>query len=70
MTINTDALIIGAGPAGLFQVFELGLLGIKADLVDTLSAPGGQCAWLYPDKPIYDIPGFPVISPSAYRISA
>ena len=60
MTINTDALIIGAGPAGLFQVFELGLLGIKADLVDTLSAPGGQCAWLYPDKPIYDIPAVPV----------
>ncbi len=60
MTINTDALIIGAGPAGLFQVFELGLLGIKADLVDTLSAAGGQCAWLYPDKPIYDIPAVPV----------
>ncbi len=60
MTINTDALIIGAGPAGLFQVFELGLLGVKADIVDTLSAAGGQCAWLYPDKPIYDIPAVPV----------
>lgn len=60
MTINTDALIIGAGPCGLFQVFELGLLGIKADVVDSLPAVGGQCAWLYPDKPIYDIPAVPV----------
>lgn len=60
MTINTDALIIGAGPCGLFQVFELGLLGIKADLVDSLPAVGGQCTWLYPDKPIYDIPAVPV----------
>ncbi|MEO8224651.1 MAG: NAD(P)/FAD-dependent oxidoreductase [Gammaproteobacteria bacterium] len=60
MTINTDALIIGAGPCGLFQVFELGLLGIKADVVDSLPAVGGQCSWLYPDKPIYDIPAIPV----------
>jgi thioredoxin reductase (NADPH) len=60
MTIQTDALIIGAGPCGLFQVFELGLLGIKADVVDSLPAVGGQCAWLYPDKPIYDIPAVPV----------
>ncbi|MEO8443542.1 MAG: NAD(P)/FAD-dependent oxidoreductase [Gammaproteobacteria bacterium] len=60
MTIHTDALIIGAGPCGLFQVFELGLLGIKADVVDSLPAPGGQCSWLYPDKPIYDIPAVPV----------
>ncbi len=58
--IATDALIIGAGPAGLFQVFELGLLGIKAHVVDTLRHPGGQCAELYPDKPIYDIPALPV----------
>ncbi|HWJ07186.1 MAG TPA: NAD(P)/FAD-dependent oxidoreductase [Steroidobacteraceae bacterium] len=58
--IETDALIIGAGPAGLFQVFELGLLGIKAHIVDTLKHPGGQCAELYPDKPIYDIPALPV----------
>jgi thioredoxin reductase (NADPH) len=57
MTINTDALIIGAGPSGLFQIFELGLLGIKADIVDSLPQPGGQCTELYPDKPIYDIPG-------------
>ncbi len=60
MTIKTDALIIGAGPCGLFQVFELGLLGIKADIVDSLPAAGGQCTWLYPDKPIYDIPAVPV----------
>ncbi len=60
MTITTDALIIGAGPCGLFQVFELGLLGIKADVVDSLPAAGGQCTWLYPDKPIYDIPAVPV----------
>ncbi len=60
MTIHTDALIIGAGPCGLFQVFELGLLGIKADIVDSLPAVGGQCTWLYPDKPIYDIPAVPM----------
>jgi thioredoxin reductase (NADPH) len=58
--LETDALIIGAGPAGLFQVFELGLLGIKSHIVDTLRHPGGQCAELYPDKPIYDIPALPV----------
>ena len=58
--IETDALIIGAGPAGLFQVFELGLLGIRSHVVDTLRHPGGQCAELYPDKPIYDIPAIPV----------
>ena len=60
MTRETDALIIGAGPCGLFQVFELGLLGISADIVDSLPAVGGQCTWLYPDKPIYDIPAVPV----------
>jgi len=59
-SIETDALIVGAGPAGLFQVFELGLLGIKSHVVDTLQHPGGQCAELYPDKPIYDIPALPV----------
>ncbi len=58
--IATDVVIVGAGPAGLFQVFELGLLGIKAHVVDTLGHPGGQCAELYPDKPIYDIPALPV----------
>ena len=61
-TIQTDALIVGAGPCGLFQVFELGLLGIKAHVVDTMRVVGGQCAELYPDKPIYDIPGIPVCS--------
>jgi thioredoxin reductase (NADPH) len=60
MTIKTDVVIIGAGPCGLFQVFELGLLGIKAHIVDALPKPGGQCAELYPDKPIYDIPALPM----------
>ncbi len=60
MTIKTDALIIGAGPSGIFQIFELGLLGIKADIVDSLTTVGGQCTELYPDKPIYDIPGVPM----------
>ena len=58
--VETDAVIIGAGPAGLFQAFELGLLGIKCHIVDTLKHAGGQCAELYPDKPIYDIPALPV----------
>jgi thioredoxin reductase (NADPH) len=61
MPIQTDAVIVGAGPVGLFQVFELGLLGLKAELVDSLPQPGGQCAELYPEKPIYDIPAWPVI---------
>jgi thioredoxin reductase (NADPH) len=60
MTIQTEVVIIGAGPCGLFQVFELGLLGIKAHLLDSLPIPGGQCAELYPEKPIYDIPALPV----------
>jgi thioredoxin reductase (NADPH) len=58
--IRTEVLIIGAGPCGLFQVFELGLLGIGAHVVDSLKSAGGQCAELYPDKPIYDIPALPV----------
>ncbi len=58
--ISTEVVIIGAGPCGLFQVFELGLLGIGAHVVDSLQHPGGQCAELYPDKPIYDIPALPV----------
>ena len=58
--ITTEVVIIGAGPAGLFQVFELGLLGIKAHVLDSLAAPGGQCTELYPDKPIYDIPALPI----------
>ncbi len=60
MTIETDAVIIGAGPVGLFQVFELGLLEVKAHVIDSLPHPGGQCVELYPDKPIYDIPAVPV----------
>jgi thioredoxin reductase (NADPH) len=58
--IQTECVVIGAGPSGLFAVFELGLLGIKCELVDSLQHPGGQCAELYPDKPIYDIPALPV----------
>lgn len=56
----TDAVIVGAGPVGLFQVFELGLLGLRAELIDSLPAIGGQCTELYPDKPIYDIPAVPI----------
>lgn len=58
--IETDAVIVGAGPVGLFQVFELGLLEIKAHVIDSLAAVGGQCVELYPDKPIYDIPAVPM----------
>lgn len=60
--IETDVLIIGGGPIGLFAVFELGLLGLSATIVDVLDKPGGQCAELYPEKPIYDIPAWPIIS--------
>jgi thioredoxin reductase (NADPH) len=61
-TIKTDVVIIGAGPVGLFAVFELGLLDMKTHLIDILDKIGGQCAELYPEKPIYDIPGIPVTS--------
>jgi thioredoxin reductase (NADPH) len=61
-TIKTDVVIVGAGPVGLFAVFELGLLDIKCHLIDILDRPGGQCTELYPEKPIYDIPGHPMIS--------
>ena len=60
MPIETDALVIGAGPVGLFQAFQLGLQGIHCHVVDALPHVGGQCAELYADKPIYDIPGIPV----------
>lgn len=60
--IPTDALVIGGGPTGLFQVFQLGLLEMHAHLIDALPHLGGQCAELYPDKPIYDVPGIPVCS--------
>ena len=59
--IKTDILIIGAGPTGLFAVFEAGLLKMRCHLIDALPQPGGQCAEIYPKKPIYDIPGFPEI---------
>ncbi|MEJ0009361.1 MAG: NAD(P)/FAD-dependent oxidoreductase [Alphaproteobacteria bacterium] len=58
---STDVAIVGAGPVGLFAVFELGMLKIKAHVIDTLAAPGGQLTALYPEKPIYDIPGFPTV---------
>jgi thioredoxin reductase (NADPH) len=60
--IATDAVIIGAGPVGLFAVFELGLVDVNAHVIDILDKPGGQCAELYPDKPIYDIPGVPIVT--------
>jgi thioredoxin reductase (NADPH) len=60
--IETDVAIIGAGPIGLFAVFELGLLDLKCHLVDILDRPGGQCTELYPEKPIYDIPGLPIVT--------
>ena len=63
--IETDALVIGAGPVGLFQVFQLGLHAIQAQVVDALPQPGGQPVALYPDKPIYDIPALPVVSGQA-----
>ena len=56
--IKTDILIIGAGPTGLFTVFEAGLLKMRCHLIDALPQPGGQCSEIYPKKPIYDIPGF------------
>jgi len=61
-TITTDVVIVGAGPIGLFAVFELGLLDMKAHVIDILPKIGGQCAELYPEKPIYDIPGFPIVT--------
>ncbi|MGD2024853.1 MAG: NAD(P)-binding protein, partial [Methyloceanibacter sp.] len=60
--IKTDVVIIGAGPVGLFAVFELGLLDVKCHVIDILDRPGGQCAELYPEKPIYDIPAIPVVT--------
>jgi thioredoxin reductase (NADPH) len=60
--IETDAVIVGAGPCGLFAVFEMGLLDIQCHVIDILDRPGGQCAELYPEKPIYDIPALPVVT--------
>ena len=57
---SVETLIIGAGPVGLFQIFELGLLGIRTAIIDSLAQVGGQCTELYPDKPIYDIPALPL----------
>ena len=58
--IKTDVVIIGAGPVGLFAVHQLGIIGLKSEVIDNLDRAGGQCIELYPDKPIYDIPGIPV----------
>ena len=57
--IKTDAIIIGAGPTGLFAVHQLGIIGLQCEVIDNLDRAGGQCIELYPDKPIYDIPGIP-----------
>ncbi len=62
MATRTDVVVVGAGPVGIFAVFELGLLDLKCHLIDILDRPGGQCTELYPEKPIYDIPGWPRIS--------
>ena len=59
--IETDIIIIGAGPCGLFTVFEAGMLKLRCHLIDSLPQPGGQCAEIYPEKPIYDIPAFPEV---------
>lgn len=59
---ETDVAIIGAGPVGLFAIFECGMLGMRAHVIDSLEAIGGQCAALYPEKPIYDIPAFPRVT--------
>ena len=59
--ITTDIIIIGAGPTGLFSVFEAGLLKLKCHLIDALPQPGGQCSEIYPKKPIYDVPAYPEI---------
>jgi len=63
-THNTDLVIIGAGPAGLFSIFEAGMLKIKSHVIDTLEIIGGQCTALYPEKPIYDIPAHPKVAAS------
>jgi thioredoxin reductase (NADPH) len=60
-SFHNDVAIIGAGPAGLFAVFQCGMLGLRCDVVDSLEGIGGQCTALYPEKPIYDIAGFPSI---------
>ncbi|KAB2848383.1 MAG: NAD(P)/FAD-dependent oxidoreductase, partial [Hyphomicrobiaceae bacterium] len=62
ITHEADCVIIGAGPIGLFAVFELGLVDVKAHVIDILDKPGGQCAELYPEKPIYDIPALTVVT--------
>src|SRR5437588_737472 len=63
--VETDVIIIGAGPVALFAVFELGLVDLKCQLIDILDRPGGQCTELYPEQPIYDIPGIPVVTVQA-----
>lgn len=65
MSHTTDVVVIGAGPVGLFSVFQCGMLGLRCHIIDSLEIPGGQCAALYPDKPIYDIPAWPKITGAA-----
>src|SRR5260221_3705564 len=60
--IETDIIVIGAGPVGLFTVFEAGLLKLRCHLIDSLPVPGGQLIEIYPKKPIYDIPGYPIVN--------
>ena len=67
--IETDILIIGAGPVGLFTVFEAGLLGLNCEIIDNLDKVGGQCIELYPEKPIYDIPGVPYQTAEEHTIA-
>ena len=68
--IETDVVVVGAGPVGLFQVFELGLHEVRAQVVDSLPNAGGQCVELYADKPIYDIPALPVAHRARARPSS
>ena len=63
--MNTDIVVIGAGPVGLFAIFQAGMLGMKCHVIDALAEVGGQCNALYPEKPIYDIPACPEIAASA-----
>ena len=65
LTGRTDVAVIGAGPVGLFAVFQCGMLGLRCHVFDVLDRAGGQCAALYPEKPIYDIPGYPRIEAAA-----
>ena len=66
--IHTDVVIIGSGPVGLFAVHQLGIIGLKSEVIDNLDRAGGQCIELYPDKPIYDIPAIPICTGEELKI--